>query len=1160
MSEARVLCVAAACAAMVLGGSVYAEQITDTEGLDLTDLTAPVDASTTRRISGSPSKSGYGPDKLFDNLAPGDDSRWISTADEDGCWWAAYEFMTPTLVNAYGLAVPKYYIDRRTPQQFKFQGSNDSGMTWTTLDEESIDAGKSWQTGEWVYFKFKNFTAYTTYRLLVTKTNDTKGDVNAQLSEMEFYRLAGKTSFTVSADPSELGSVVPAYGAGEALTGEPLTFSASETWTSPDDDAEATCTGYTVYKKTAGVWTSWLTGASASVTIDSMPEDDVRVEWHFSGRAKVLVREEENGGASGTGWYDFGSTASVTAQPAEGYRFVGWVNELDGTFSADNPLAVTCRGATYLHPYFVPASSSARFVSTTGDDERDGHTLAAAKASIKSAVESLGEAGGVVFVAAGSYTEVQGESADMAKGSTAVGLSAPVRIVGMTGDPRDVIVMRSTASNARVFELDNAGAGLQYVTVKGGRQDYGGNVRITANGGTVADCILTGGIYVNGHISGGGNIALYGGRVVRSVIQNGTAGSNDWGANGGGFWMKAGVIENSLICGNKGRYAAGVVAGSARLVNCTVVGNTFSSAGYSAGVYVEKDARVVNSIIAGNVNSADASITGSVFSLASGADVDIVFVHCASPDGEDAINESCYWGPIGFKDSDNGDYTLSVSSAVRDLGVPAEDYGAVSTTDLDGNARVAGTAVDLGCYEFKASGLVGDFRISADSYLVPATVTLAATVEGASGPVSYTWTMDDGNVDHRQVVTTAEPTYVWTCTAPGTYTITLSAESSGKRMDEIAHDVQTAPVVLYVVKDNAQAAYPYDTEATAAATIRTALGAALDGSVIHVAAGEYAISESLLVEKGVTILGDGPSTTRVVSSAGQRAVQISSATALVANLALEVSGTKDVSGSGGTVLITGGGGTLSNCVVKCHSVTGWTNGGAGISAQNGLVTHCEVIGGGKISTGDTPNNGIAVLLRNSAKMDNSLIHDIRGCTVDRSGGCIVSVVGSQIENCTIVDCLLPDPVAGYGTGHGSGLYVDATSTAKNCVVCGVKANEITNEIPEGGEKAVVTVVGEAALTCPWSGVADNFTACATDGETVINASCRLATTAAFADYAAGNYVPAEHGALYDAGTLEGLQLFSPTDFAGRPRIQHANRIDIGCYECVPRSGMAVVIR
>ena len=77
--------------------------------------------------------------------------------------------------------------------------------------------------------------------------------------------------------------------------------------------------------------------------------------------------------------------------------------------------------------------------------------------------------------------------------------------------------------------------------------------------------------------------------------------------------------------------------------------------------------------------------------------------------------------------------------------------------------------------------------------------------------------------------------------------------------------------------------------------------------------------------------------------------------------------------------------------------------------------------------------------------------------------------------------------------------------------------------------------------------------------TPINDTCKLAGSFDFAGYAVGNYAPVERGALYDAGTTEGLTV-AATDLAGRPRILHKGRIDIGCFECRPRKGMALILR
>jgi len=59
---------------------------------------------------------------------------------------------------------------------------------------------------------------------------------------------------------------------------------------------------------------------------------------------------------------------------------------------------------------------------------------------------------------------------------------------------------------------------------------------------------------------------------------------------------------------------------------------------------------------------------------------------------------------LGFVDVANGDYHLTANSDLIDAGTTAVATGVtLPTTDLDGNARVVGSSIDIGPYEFSST-------------------------------------------------------------------------------------------------------------------------------------------------------------------------------------------------------------------------------------------------------------------------------------------------------------------------------------------------------------------------------------------------------------------------------------------------------------------------
>ena len=63
----------------------------------------------------------------------------------------------------------------------------------------------------------------------------------------------------------------------------------------------------------------------------------------------------------------------------------------------------------------------------------------------------------------------------------------------------------------------------------------------------------------------------------------------------------------------------------------------------------------------------------------------------------------------------------------------------------------------------------------------------------------------------------------------------------------------------------------------------------------------------------------------------------------------------------------------------------------------------------------------------------------------------------------------------------------------------------------------------------------------------------------FRNFANGDFTPKAGGAAYNTGTTSGLALLPAVDLAGSPRV-FGKAIDIGCYECQVRPGLAVIVR
>ena len=226
------------------------------------------------------------------------------------------------------------------------------------------------------------------------------------------------------------------------------------------------------------------------------------------------------------------------------------------------------------------------------------------------------------------------------------------------------------------------------------------------NGGTVSNCVIIGG-YIRENSAGGANVACKStdGLVTHCKIINGHITDNAGGSQdrATGVYMTAGRLENCLMTNNyvtADQYSRGVViaSGTAQVLNCTVAGNFGECADYK-GIHQFGNAVVKNTVSFDNTKTVE-GVTAIVPYSGTAAN----FANCAT-DGEAAINETCKLiTSAAFKNYANGDYTPSAGGGLYNAGVTPEGWEKI--TDLAGGPRVVGKAIDIGCYEGKAAGML----------------------------------------------------------------------------------------------------------------------------------------------------------------------------------------------------------------------------------------------------------------------------------------------------------------------------------------------------------------------------------------------------------------------------------------------------------------------
>ena len=826
--------------------------------------------------------------------------------------------------------------------------------------------------------------------------------------------------------------------------------------------------------------------------------------------------------------------------------------------------------------FFGGAFAADFYVATDGNDGNPGTsalpfaTIGAAITAADAAIVGGGDGSATIHVADGTYPE------------NSLTLANPITIVGNVSDRAAVKIGGNSAS--RVFELSGAGATLSCLTVQGGttqKTQDGGGVYMTGNG-VVTNCVVTGvsgktnyhglniymtdGLVVDSEISSGAtaqvcngmNLYMSGGRAMRCEIKDavGTTG------NSFALYMDGGIAESCLVTGSKTRRGAVFVAGAgARLVNCSIIKNTYCNANYQncLGIRVENaNARVVNCVIYDNGGTA-----AKEWNSANAA----CFVDCAfSADAAYSGTASTITTltDAAFKDYAGGDYRPAPGGLLVDAGgdVSGLSPAPVSATDLDGNTRLSGVALDIGCYELDQNA--PDFTVpfwgavnGVDFVFTP--------LGGASGNVRLRWDFDDGGEPVESSGSTTV-THAFSQSKIHHVSLSVSTDNGATWSNPTVHDIVTAPSHIYVDASGVNPVFPYATAATAALTIADAYAALtnttshgatdMDGVTLHVAAGDYPENDFRL-DSAVTFVGDTSdrAAVKIGGNSVSRVFELSGAGATLSCLTVQGGTTQKIQDGGG-VYMTGA------CVVTNCVVTG-ANGKSGckginVYASNGLVVDSELADAYTAGSSNGMNlymaggRAMRCVIRDAAcTTDNAFALYMDGgiaenCLVTgsktRKGAVYVAGAGARLVNCSIIKNTYSN--ASYQDCLGINV-ANADARVVNCVI-----------YDNGGTAAKEWRNANAACftNCAFAASADYSGAASTVNDL---------TDADFKDYANGDYRPAKDGALVNAGTRWADYLSfgatSETDLAGAARLS-GKFLDIGCYEIASGVGLSIFVR
>ena len=526
------------------------------------------------------------------------------------------------------------------------------------------------------------------------------------------------------------------------------------------------------------------------------------------------------------------------------------------------------------------------------------------------------------------------------------------------------------------------------------------------SGAILRGCEISGNVYqdigANDGTRRAAGVYCEGGVIERCVITNNTA-RNEIQASGV-YLYGSSLLLNSLVAGNRFQLtgfdralAGGVVVDSAtaRMVNCTVVGNENPNSSRASDVYLSSGS-IKNCLITRNGRAA-------VRSFASAATApNVTYTRC----DEMIAGAGNTTAEPRFRDAAGGDFALALGSPLLDAG--AAD--AAVTNDLAGVRRVG--SVDLGCFEFASDSPRADVMISSPAVGVPPFSFSATAVCSGGTPASYAWTVTDGattlngtDASFSQSVSTLGE---WNVSCVVTFA--AGAVSTARKTRAFRTGVRETWVSA-AGSDTA----PYDTEAKAAHRIMDAVnvlvGTAENPGVCHVAAGNYAASDCddgtgshlIVLDRPIRLVGMGatPAETVIDGANARRTARVAAKGAALENVTLyrgRVVGDASVPNGYGLMLEEG---VVTDCVIASDRGKMKDNLECFVYATGGELVSSV------ISNFVSASYGTACLLVGTASMRDCLVANCALAAVDmltahvRRAAVMASGAGTSVEGCRI---------------------------------------------------------------------------------------------------------------------------------------------------------------
>ena len=768
------------------------------------------------------------------------------------------------------------------------------------------------------------------------------------------------------------------------------------------------------------------------------------------------------------------------------------------------------------------------YVSLIGGHAAPFISWATAATNIQAAIDAA-VAGGRVVVNDGVYNEGECVVYGM---RNRVAICKPLTVMAASTDPRATVIqgLGPPGDDAmRCAYIGNHGRLIGFTLTNG-------NTQFTSQFAT-CDCIH--------NQCGGGAWCEESGTVSRCLITGNTA-----YVEGGGVF--GGMIENCMICGNASLYGFGGGASGGDVRNCTIIGNSGGGGGTAWS-------SVRNSIVYGNqdrgrdVNYHMGSYKRYGFS-------------CTSPDPGGTGNITNAPGLVGA-----GNPHLLSNSPCIDAGTNVYAAGLV---DFDGETRIVGPSVDMGCDEFVAGGLTGALNVAiAATYtnaVIGAPLSFEALVDGKV--VDFAW--DFGGGSSNVGVSVVEHAY----SGVGHYAVVLRAWNQDCAASATTSVAVVAGSTNYVALGGGHIA-PFTSWATAATNIQAAIDAAVPGGRVVVNdgvydEGEYAIygmRNRVGIYKPLTVIAASPDPrVTVIQGLGppganaMRCAYVGRRGCLVGFTL--TNGNTQVSGDDIRIQNGGGawcdGGSISNCtIVGCHAL--WGGGVCGGTAYNCSVLHniADAEGGGlylvdayaSCIIGNTASNAGGGASGGSLEQceingnsssgtgGGTAVADLRQCTVSANSAGLQGggVYGGTVKNSVIV--------RNSALSDGGGIFL---GDIQNCTIVSNTATHGGGVFRSVAQGSIIPVRNSIVYFNHASVSGDNYN----DGS-VFDACCTTPSPAGtnnltddpkFAGMVVGNYRLQADSPCIDSG-LNQDWMSGASDLDGVARIVNGT-VDMGAYE------------